>query len=77
MGTVKQSPCRPRPLPCARNSRSFRVLGPVVLLVAVALQLAAYLRWPSLASQVDLLTYRFGAARVLGGRGLYSVGMDG
>ncbi len=58
-------------------SRSARVLGPVILLVASALYLAAYLRWPSLASQVDLLVYRFGAGRVWDGQDLYSVGMTG
>ncbi len=64
-------------LPVRAISRSVRVLGPVVLLVALALYLAAYLRWPSLASQVDLLVYRFGAMRVWDGQDLYSVGMTG
>ncbi|CAN5611406.1 glycosyltransferase 87 family protein [soil metagenome] len=54
-----------------------QVLGPIVLLVAVALYVAVYLRWPSLASQVDLLVYRFGAQRVWDGQDLYSVGMTG
>jgi alpha-1,2-mannosyltransferase len=58
-------------------SRSFRVLGPVALSIALALYLVAYLRWPSLASQVDLLVYRFGAERVWDGQDLYSVGMTG
>jgi alpha-1,2-mannosyltransferase len=53
------------------------VVGPVVLIVAVALYTAAYLRWPSLASQVDLLVYRFGAQRVWDGQDLYSLGMTG
>lgn len=57
--------------------RSVRVIGPVLLTVAVALYIAAYLRWPSLASQVDLLVYRFGATRVSDGQDLYSVGMTG
>jgi alpha-1,2-mannosyltransferase len=64
-------------LPGRAVSRSVRVIGPVVLLVALALYLAAYLRWPSLASQVDLLVYRFGAVRVRDGQDLYSVGMTG
>ncbi len=64
-------------LPARAISRSVRVLGPVALLVAWALYLAAYLRWPSLASQVDLLVYRFGATRVWDGQDLYSVGMTG
>lgn len=64
--------------PPARSvSRSVRVLGPIVLSVAVALYVGAYLRWPSLAGQVDLLVYRFGALRVWDGQDLYSVGMTG
>lgn len=58
-------------------SRSVRVVGPILLLVAVALYVAAYLRWPSLASQVDLLVYRFGATRIWHGQDLYSVGLTG
>ncbi|MDX1885414.1 hypothetical protein [Mycolicibacterium sp. 120270] len=57
--------------------RSVRVWGPTLLIVAVALYVAAYLRWPSLGSQVDLLVYRFGATRVSDGQDLYSVGMTG
>lgn len=64
-------------LPARFISQSVRVSGPVVLLVALALYLAAYLRWPSLANQVDLLVYRFGAARIWDGQDLYSVGMTG
>lgn len=45
--------------------------------MAVALYVAACLRWPSLVSQVDLLVYRFGAQRVWDGQDLYSVGMTG
>ena len=66
-----------RTIPHRAIPRSVRVWGPVVLLVALALYLAAYLRWPSLASQVDLLVYRFGAVRVWDGQDLYSVGMTG
>lgn len=51
--------------------------GPVVLAVAVALYIAACLRWTSLVSQVDLLVYRFGAQRVWEGEDLYSIGMTG
>ncbi len=57
--------------------RSVRVWGPLLLTVAVALYVAAYLRWPSLAGQVDLLVYRFGATRVADGQDLYAVGMTG
>ncbi|MCV7228306.1 glycosyltransferase 87 family protein [Mycolicibacterium komossense] len=58
-------------------TRSVRVLGPIVLLVAVSLYMAAYLKWPSLADQVDLLVYRFGALRVWDGQDLYSIGLTG
>ncbi|OPX12148.1 hypothetical protein B1790_04645 [Mycobacterium sp. AT1] len=54
-----------------------RVYGPVVLLVALVAYAGMYLRWPGLASQVDLLVYRFGAGRVLAGQDLYSVGLTG
>ena len=54
-----------------------RVYGPVVLLVALVGYAGMYLRWPSLAGQVDLLVYRFGAGRVLAGQDLYSVGLTG
>lgn len=58
-------------------SRSVRVFGPLVLVVAVALYVAAYLRWPSLAQQIDLLCYRFGASRVWDGQDLYAIGSTG
>jgi alpha-1,2-mannosyltransferase len=58
-------------------SRSVRVLGPSILALALVLYVAAYLKWPSLANQVDLLVYRFGASRVWDGQDLYSVGMTG
>lgn len=64
-------------LPVRAVSRSVRIWGPVVLAIAVALYLAAYLRWPNLASQVDLLVYRFGALRVRDGQDLYSTGLTG
>lgn len=54
-----------------------RVYGPVVLLAALVAYAGMYLRWPSLAGQVDLLVYRFGATRVLAGQDLYSVGLTG
>ena len=54
-----------------------RVYGPVVLLVALLAYAGMYLRWPGLASQVDLLVYRFGAGRVLAGQNLYSIGLTG
>lgn len=54
-----------------------RVYGPVILLVALVAYAGTYLRWPSLATQVDLLVYRFGAGRVLAGQDLYSIGLTG
>lgn len=54
-----------------------RVYGPVVLLLALVAYVGMYLRWPSLAAQVDLLVYRFGASRVVAGQDLYSVGLTG
>jgi alpha-1,2-mannosyltransferase len=54
-----------------------RVYGPVILLAAVVAYVGMYLRWPSVASQVDLLVYRFGAQRVLTGADLYTVGLTG
>jgi alpha-1,2-mannosyltransferase len=54
-----------------------RVYGPVVLLAALVAYAGMYVRWPSLAGQVDLLVYRFGAARVLAGQDLYSIGLTG
>lgn len=54
-----------------------RVYGPVVLLVALVAYVGMYLRWTSLATQVDLLVYRFGARRVLAGADLYSIGLTG
>lgn len=64
-------------LPARAASPSVRVWGPVLLVIALALYVAAYLRWPALASQVDLLVYRFGAQRVWDGQNLYSVGLTG
>lgn len=54
-----------------------RTYGPVILVLAMVVGAATYARWPSLASQVDLLVYRFGAERVLDGRDVYSIGLTG
>jgi alpha-1,2-mannosyltransferase len=51
--------------------------GPAVLAAALLLYLAAYVRWPVFALQIDALVYRFGAVRVLHGLDLYSVGFTG
>jgi alpha-1,2-mannosyltransferase len=49
----------------------------VILVTAVVLYLAMYLRWPSMLLQIDLQVYRFGAQRVRDGLDLYSVGLTG
>lgn len=54
-----------------------RSYGPAVLIAAVLGYVAMYLRWPNVAAQVDLQVYRFGAARVLAGQDLYSIGLTG
>ena len=54
-----------------------RTYGSAVLGLALLAYAGAYARWPSLAGQVDLLVYRFGAQRVRGGLDLYSIGLTG
>jgi alpha-1,2-mannosyltransferase len=54
-----------------------RSYGPAVLVLALVAYAGMYVRWPSLAGQVDLLVYRFGALRVLAGQDLYSIGLTG
>jgi alpha-1,2-mannosyltransferase len=60
-----------------RPNSAARVYGPAVLTIALVVYAAAYLRWPSLAGQVDLQVYRFGAAQVLAGHDLYATGLTG
>lgn len=48
-----------------------------MLAVALLLYTVIYLRWPSLATQVDLQVYRFGAMRMRDGLDLYSIGLTG
>jgi alpha-1,2-mannosyltransferase len=60
-----------------RSNSTVRANGPVVLSVALVVYAAAYLRWPDLAGQVDLLVYRFGADQVLAAHDLYSTGLTG
>jgi alpha-1,2-mannosyltransferase len=60
-----------------RPNSSARAYGPVILTVALVVYAGAYLRWPDLAGQVDMLVYRFGAGRVLAGQDLYSSGLTG
>ena len=51
--------------------------GPTVLAAALVLYVGFYVHWPSLATQVDLQVYRFGAMRMRDGLDLYSVGLTG
>src|SRR4051794_27325934 len=60
-----------------RPNSAARVYGPAILTIALVVYAAAYLRWPSLAGQVDLQVYRFGAAQVLAGHDLYATGLTG
>jgi alpha-1,2-mannosyltransferase len=60
-----------------RPNSAARAYGPAILTVALVVYAAAYLAWPNLAGQVDLLVYRFGAGRVLNGQDLYSTGLTG
>jgi alpha-1,2-mannosyltransferase len=60
-----------------RLNSAARAYGPAVLTAALVVYAAAYLRWPNLAGQVDLLVYRFGAGQVLAGRDLYTTGLTG
>lgn len=48
-----------------------------MLAVAVLLYVVVYVHWPSLATQVDLQVYRFGAMRMRDGLDLYSIGLTG
>lgn len=48
-----------------------------MLAVALLVYIGCYVHWPSLATQVDLEVYRFGAIRMRDGLDLYSVGLTG
>jgi alpha-1,2-mannosyltransferase len=60
-------------MPASRLRRG----GPSVLTAALLLYAVVYVRWPSLATQVDLQVYRFAALRLWHGLDLYSVGLTG
>ncbi len=51
--------------------------GPAVAALALATYVAAYVHWPTLRMQVDLMVYRFAGERLLAGLDLYSTGMTG
>jgi alpha-1,2-mannosyltransferase len=58
-------------------TRCLRYGGPVVLIAAVGLYVAEFVRWPAYLTQIDLMVYRFGGHRVLQGLDLYSTGIFG
>jgi alpha-1,2-mannosyltransferase len=45
--------------------------------ISAVAYVTAYLHWPSLRMQVDLMVYRFAADRLLAGLDLYSIGLTG
>jgi alpha-1,2-mannosyltransferase len=68
-------PCAQRVLP--PPSRGLRYGGPLALVVAVGLYVVEFTRWPAYVTQIDLMVYRFGGQRLLGGLDLYSTGIFG
>ena len=60
-----------------RPSRGLRYGGPTALVVAVGLYVAEFTHWPAYLTQIDVMVYRFGGQRVLGGLDLYSTGIFG
>jgi len=51
--------------------------GPAVTALALITYVAAYVHWPTLGMQVDLMVYRFAGERLLAGLDLYSAGLTG
>lgn len=51
--------------------------GPAIAAIALVTYIAAYVHWPTLRMQVDLMVYRFAAEHLLAGRDLYSTGLTG
>jgi alpha-1,2-mannosyltransferase len=63
-----------------RNSsltRWVRGGGPLVAAAALVTYVTAYVHWPTLRMQVDLMVYRFAAERLMAGLDLYSTGLTG
>jgi alpha-1,2-mannosyltransferase len=54
-----------------------RLGGPAVAVAAVVTYVTAYVHWPALRMQVDLMVYRFAAERLMAGLDLYSTGLTG
>lgn len=46
-------------------------------MISLVAYVTAYVHWPSLRMQVDLMVYRFAAERLLAGLDLYSIGLTG
>jgi alpha-1,2-mannosyltransferase len=51
--------------------------GPAIAAIALVTYIAAYVHWPTLRMQVDLMVYRFAAEHLLAGLDLYSTGLTG
>jgi alpha-1,2-mannosyltransferase len=51
--------------------------GPAVAAIAFVTYVTAYVHWPNLRMQVDVMVYRFAAERLLAGLDLYSTGLTG
>jgi alpha-1,2-mannosyltransferase len=51
--------------------------GPAVAAAALVTYVTAYVHWPTLRMQVDLMVYRFAAERLMAGLDLYSTGLTG
>jgi alpha-1,2-mannosyltransferase len=51
--------------------------GAAVAATSLVAYVTAYLCWPTLRMQVDLMVYRFAAERLLSGLDLYSIGLTG
>ncbi|GAC1406721.1 MAG: hypothetical protein NVS4B6_18660 [Mycobacterium sp.] len=49
----------------------------MVAAIAFVTYVTAYVHWPNLRMQVDLMVYRFAAERLLAGLDLYSTGLTG
>jgi alpha-1,2-mannosyltransferase len=58
-------------------SRWVRRGGPAVAALALVAYVAAYVHWPTLGMQVDLMVYRFAGERLMAGLDLYSTGLTG
>jgi alpha-1,2-mannosyltransferase len=51
--------------------------GPAIAAIALVTYIVAYVHWPTLRIQIDLMVYRFAAEHLLAGLDLYSTGLTG